>query len=242
MIKNNLTKTQNENNGKFNYFNLLIEKNLIKLPTDLVEARIKPKFNKFNSTFEFLNNILNSVITKKLLFNFSQNVRKWKYKKMKQSLYYVLTYCKYEFVETMLEEIKEGLNNTKLTIPKGYDKYVINVNFNDYFAYSLPKLLFKNEFFNREEYLTPTQFKKYVLTEIEECLDKYTNEYILECFEKAFNKSDYYYHNNSTNPITVNYNVNYSNHKKESEFKYSNKLHNLLCRSFMFKGKFKISK
>ena len=50
------------------------------------------------------------------------------------------------------------------------------------------------------------------------------------------------YRNNSTNPITVNYNVNYSKHKKESELKYSNKLHNLLCRSFMFKGKFKISK
>ena len=218
MTQNNLTKTQNEtkthneNIGKF-WFNI-----------------------------NFPNNILNSVMTKKLLNNFSQNVRKWKYNKMKQSLYYVLTYCKYEFVETMLEEIKEALNNTKLTIPKGYDKYMINVNFNDYFAYSLPRFLFKNEFFNREEYTTPTKFKKFVLTEIEECLDKYTNEYILECFEKAFNKNDYYYRNNSTNPITVNYNVNYSNHKKESELKYSNKLHNLLCRSFMIKGKFKISK
>jgi len=244
MTQNNLTKAQSENIGKFNYFNLLVKKNLINLSTDLVEARIKPKFNKICSTFYFLNNSINNIFVKKYLNNFSQNVRKWKYNKMKQGLNYVLTYGKYEFIETMLEEIKEALNNTKLTIPRGYDKYDINVNFDSYFKYSLPRYLFKNEIFKKKEYLTPTQFKKYVLTEIEKCLNNYTDEYILECFEIAFNGSDYYYKNNSTNPITVNYNVNYSNHKEESEFKFSSKLHKLLCRSFMSKNiyKGKISK
>ena len=228
-----LTKTQNENNGKFNYFNLLIEKDLIKLPTDLVESRIKPKFGKFNSSFEFLNNILNSVMTKKLLFNFSQNVREFKYNKMENNFENLLKFNRPLFQETLLEEIKEALNNTPLVIPRGYDKYDMNMNFKNNLCYSLPKFIFKTLFTSKLEYITPTKYKKFLLTEIEEMINdpNFTNEYLLNCFRKAFKHLwCYYSKGNAHSPITVNYNINYSNHKKESKTSHSNKLSMLLMK------------
>ena len=59
-----------ENIGKFNYFKLLASKNKINLSMDIIDAKIKPKLDKDISVLYFLNNILNIVLIKKLLFNF----------------------------------------------------------------------------------------------------------------------------------------------------------------------------
>ena len=114
-----------ENNMKFNYFKSLVDTNKINLSADLVVAKIKPKFNTFVSTNYFLNNILNNVFTKQLLFNFSRNVRDIKYNKMKNNFENLLKFNRPLFEETFLEEIKEALDNTKLSIPAKYNNYII---------------------------------------------------------------------------------------------------------------------
>jgi hypothetical protein len=127
----NTTKANiiDENNMKFNYFKLLVDTNKINLSADLVVAKIKPKFNTFVSTSYFLNNILNIVFTKQLLFNFSRNVRDIKYNKMKNNFENLLKFNRPLFEKTFLEEIKEALDKTKISIPANYDKYVMIMNF-----------------------------------------------------------------------------------------------------------------
>ena len=59
----------------------------------------------------------------------------------------------------------------------------------------------------------------------------FTNEYLLNCFRNAFKHLWRYYNKgNAHSPITVNYNINYSNHKKESKTLHSNKLSMLLMK------------
>ena len=204
-----------ENNMKFNYFKLLVDRNKINLSADLVVAKIKPKFNTFVSTSYFLNNILNIVFIKKLLFNFSRNVRDIKYNKI-------------------LEEIKEVLDNIKISIPPKYNKYIIDMDFiNNKYCYNITKYLIDSCNLCVYKYMTPTQYKKFVLKKIKEYISNpklESNNDIIEYFKCAFNHRENYYRTNQSNPIKVNFKCRYSNIKEIESREHSNRLHKLLMK------------
>ena len=222
-----------ENNMKFNYFKSLVDTNKINLSADLVVAKIKPKFNTFVSTSYFLNNILNIVFIKKLLFNFSRNVRDIKYNKMLNNFENLLKFNRPLFEKTILEEIKEALDNTKISIPTKCGSYDIIVNFDSKYYYDITRYLINgcNLFVNK--YMTPTQYKKYVLKEIKEYISNpelESNNDIIEYFKCAFDCREHYYRTNQSNPIKVNFKCRYSNIKEIEGKKHSNKLHKLLIK------------
>lgn len=218
-----------ENNMKFNYFKSLVDTNKINLSADLVVAKIKPKFNTFVSTNYFLNNILNNVFTKQLLFNFSRNVRDIKYNKMKNNFENLLKFNRPLFEETFLEEIKEALDNTKLSIPAKYNNYIIQTDFDNNYIYCIAKHLLFLMTKNTYEYMTPTKYKKMVLENVKEHLSKQTNNYIIHCFKKTYNFPHIYYRNGG-NPITVKFSVKYDRFNETEKLSHSNKLHLLLMK------------
>ena len=213
--------TQNNPIKNFNYFNDLVKKDYIKLSTDLVDTHIKPRFTKLMNM-------------KKALYNFSQKVRDWKYNEMLKTFKWILKWnsSKNELVYDIVGEIREALNNEKLTIPKGYDSYELSVSFdNNGYVNNMIGHLFKNFDFKYVNYLTPTQYKKFVLRVVEEKLESFTNEYFMECFELAFNHRSIYYRNNQSNIISTKYNIKFG--KEINSDTFTNKLNKTLCRSFM---------
>lgn len=217
-----------ENNMKFNYFKSLVDTNKINLSADLVVAKIKPKFNTFVSTSYFLNNILNIVFIKKLLFNFSRNVRDIKYNKMLNNFENLLKFNRPLFEKTILEEIKEAVDNTTLSIPTKYDDYIINVSFDDNYCYNITTHLINSCNLFVYKYMTPTQYKKYVLKEIKEYISNQTNNFIIVCFKISFNYKENYYKTNLSNPIEVEFYCRYTKIKKTENCKHSSKLSKLL--------------
>ena len=207
--------------NNFNYFNELVNRDYIKLSTDLVDTYIKPKFTKLMNM-------------KKALYNFSQKVRDWKYNEMLKNFKFILKWnlSKMELVYDIVGEIREALNNEKLTIPKGYDSYELSVSFdNNGYDNNLIGHLFMNCDFKYVNYLTPTQYKKFVLRVVEEKLESFTNEYFMECFELAFNHRDIYYRNNQPNIISTKYNIKFG--KEINSDTFTTKLNKTLCRTFM---------
>ena len=222
-----------ENNMKFNYFKLLVDRNKINLSADLVVAKIKPKFNTFVSTSYFLNNILNIVFIKKLLFNFSRNVRDIKYNKMLNNFENLIKFNRPLFEKTILEEIKEALDNTKISIPPKYLQYIISVSFGGNYCFNITEYLLNSCNLFVYKYMTPTQYKKYVLKEIKEYISNpelESNNDIIEYFKCAFNHREHYYRKNQSNPIKVKFYCKYENVKKIESHKHSNKLHLLLMK------------
>ena len=222
-----------ENNMKFNYFKSLADTNKINLSADLVVAKIKPKFNTFVSISYFLNNILNIVFIQKLLFNFSRNVRDIKYNKMLNNFENLIKFNRPLFEKTILEEIKEALDNTKISIPPKYNKYIINMNFDNNYCYDITRYLINSCNLFVYKYMTPTQYKKYVLKEIKEYISNpelESNNDIIEYFKCAFNHKEHYYRKNSSNPIKVKFYCKYENVKEIESHKHSNKLHLLLMK------------
>ena len=222
-----------ENNMKFNYFKLLVDRNKINLSADLVVAKIKPKFNSVVSTSYFLNNILNIVLIKKLLFNFSRNVRDIKYNKMLNNFENLIKFNRPLFEKTILEEIKEALDNTKISIPPKYHQYIINVRFGGNYIFNITQYLINSCNLCVYKYMTPTQYKKYVLKEIKEYISNpelESNNDIIEYFKCAFDYRQHYYKTNSSNPIQVKFYCKYENVKEIESLKHSNKLHLLLMK------------
>ena len=215
MTTNNLT-----NNDMYK-FNELVKRDYVKLTTDLVETRIKPKY-------------LLKLNMKRALHNFSGKVREWKYNQMLKIFKHILKWSseKNTFVYDILEELKEALNKEKFTIPKGYDNYELTVSFdNNRYINNMIGHLFKDCDFIYRNYLTPTEYKKFVLREAEEKLENFTNEYFMECFEKAYNHRDIYFRNNQSNIISTKYNIKFG--KEINSDTFTNRINNSLCRSFM---------
>ena len=165
-----------ENICKFNYFKLLASKNKINLSMDIIEAQIKPKLDKDISVLYFLNNILNIVLIKKLLFNFSRNVRDIKYNKMLN-----------KFEKTFLDEIKEALDKTKISIPRNYDNYYINTLFNNNYLYCIARHLLACCSKTATEYMTPIKYKKYILEKVKEFVSNQQDCYIINCLIASIN-------------------------------------------------------
>jgi hypothetical protein len=228
----NTTKANiiDENNMKFNYFKLLVDTNKINLSADLVVAKIKPKFNTFVSTSYFLNNILNIVFTKQLLFNFSRNVRDIKYNKMKNNFENLLKFNRPLFEKTFLEEIKEALDKTKISIPANYDKYVMIMNFDSQYYYNMASKLLNSCQLYTEEYMTPTKYKKWAFEKVKDYVSEQENNYLIDYFEYSFDYRNHYYHSRSSNPIEIKFCCRYEKIKKTENKTHSNKLHKLLIK------------
>ncbi len=232
-MNNTMASIIDENICKFNYFKLLASKNKINLSMDIIDAKIKPKLDKNISVLYFLNNILNIVLIKKLLFNFSRNVRDIKYNKMLNNFENLIKFNRPLFEKTILEEIKEALDNTKISIPPKYHQYIINVGFGGNYCFNITQYLINSCNLFVYKYMTPTQYKKYVLKEIKEYISNpelESNNDIIEYFKCAFNYRQHYYKTNSSNPIQVKFYCKYENVKKNESLKHSNKLHLLLMK------------
>lgn len=219
-----------ENIGKFNYFKLLANKNKINLSMDIIDAKIKPKLDKDISVLYFLNNILNIVLIKKLLFNFSRNVRDIKYNKMLNNFENLIKFNRPLFEKTFLDEIKDALKETKISIPPNYDKYIMNMNFETNYCYCMANYLLFDCRLHTERYMTPTKYKKWVLEEVKEFVSIQNEIYIINCFKRAFNHRQHYYSSRYTNPIIVDFVVKYEKIKKTENCIHSKKLHLLLMK------------
>ena len=220
------------NNTKINYFNLLVRKNKIPISCDIVLDKINPYFSKKISIGQFLNNILFIVITKKLLRNFSLNVRDNKYNIKLNNFKNLLKYNKELFHTTILEIFEEALKNTELKIPSGYDFYSINTYVNSNYCYDIITKIhtcgWDSHCYAVTEYMTPVKYKKYVLNEFKKKYiteggrfdgyeDPITNEeFYIKCFEEAFNHN-YHYDNTKQKPrlpTVITFAVNYKKHRE----------------------------
>ena len=228
----NTTKANiiDENNMKFNYFKLLVDTNKINLSADLVVAKIKPKFNTFVSTSYFLNNILNIVFTKQLLFNFSRNVRDIKYNKMKNNFENLIKFNRPLFEETFLDQVKEALDKTKISIPANYDKYLMIMNFDSEYYYNMASYLLNSCLLYTEEYMTPTKYKKWVFEKVKDYVSQQENNFLIDCFKYSFDYRNHYYHSRSSNPIEIKFCCRYEKIKNTENKTHSNKLHKLLIK------------
>ena len=169
----------------------------------------------------------------KLLFNFSRNVRDIKYNKMLNNFENLIKFNRPLFEKTILEEIKEALDNIKISIPPKYGEYMIDVAFDSRYYYDITRYLINgcNLFVNK--YMTPTQYKKYVLKEIKEYISNpelESNNNIIEYFKCAFDCREHYYKTNQSNPIKVNFKCRYNNIKEIESCKHSSRLHKLLMK------------
>jgi len=220
-----------ENIGKFNYFKLLASKNKINLSTDIIDAKIKPKLDKDISILYFLNNILNIVLIKKLLFNFSRNVRDIKYNKMLNNFENLIKFNRPLFEKTFLDEIKEALDKTKISIPPNYDKYVMIMNFETKYYFSIAYHLLNSCNLYKEEYMTPTKYKKWAFEKIKDYVSQQENNYIIECFKYAFDcRSQHFYNSRCRNPIEIQFCCRYEKIKNTENLIHTDKLHLLLMK------------
>ena len=219
-----------ENNMKFNYFKSLVDTNKINLSADLVVAKIKPKFNTFVSTSYFLNNILNIVFIKKLLFNFSRNVRDIKYNKMLNNFENLIKFNRPLFEETFLDEIKEALDKTKISIPSNYDKYVMIMGFESNYCFNMASYLLNSCCIYTEEYMTPTKYKKWVLEKIKDYVSQQDNNYLIDCFKYSFDWRNNYYTYRCRNPIEIQFCCRYEKIKNTKNLYHTDKLHLLLMK------------
>ena len=219
-----------ENICKFNYFKLLASKNKINLSMDIIDAKIKPKLDKDNSVLYFLNNILNIVLIKKLLFNFSRNVRDIKYNKMLNNFENLIKFNRPLFEETFLDEIKEALDNTKISIPPNYDKYIMIMNFDSNYIFNMSCHLLNSCLTYTEEYMTPTKYKKWVLKKVKDYVSQEENNYLIDCFKNSFDFRQHYYRSSSRNPIEIKFCCRYEKIKKTEKRIHSDKLHLLLMK------------
>ena len=219
-----------ENICKFNYFKLLASKNKINLSMDIIDAQIKPKLDKDISVLYFLNNILNIVLIKKLLFNFSRNVRDIKYNKMLNNFENLIKFNRPLFEKTFLDEIKDALKETKISIPPNYDKYVMIMNFETNYCYCMANYLLNSCHIYTEKYMTPTKYKKWVLEKVKEFVSNQQDCYIINCFKKAFDWKEYYYSARSSNPIIIDFVVRYDKIIESKNIFHSKKLHLLLMK------------
>ena len=219
-----------ENICKFNYFKLLASKNKINLSMDIIDAQIKPKLDKDISVLYFLNNILNIVLIKKLLFNFSRNVRDIKYNKMLNNFENLIKFNRPLFEKTFLDEIKEALDKTKLSIPRNYQNYFIRTTFDNEYLYCIARHLLFNCVLHIQKYMTPTKYKKWVLEKVKEFVSNQQDCYIINCFKKAFDWKEYYYSARSSNPIIIDFVVRYDKIIESKNIFHSKKLHLLLMK------------
>jgi len=219
-----------ENIGKFNYFKLLASKNKINLSMDIIDAKIKPKLDKDISVLYFLNNILNIVLIKKLLFNFSRNVRDIKYNKMLNNFENLIKFNRPLFEKTFLDEIKEALDKTKISIPPNYDKYVINMCFESNLCFNIACDLLNSCDLFTEKYMTPTKYKKWVLEEVKDYVSQQENNYLIDCFKYAFNYRQHYYRSRCRNPIEIKFYCRYEKIKNTENLIHNDKLHLLLMK------------
>jgi len=219
-----------ENICKFNYFKLLASKNKINLSMDIIDAKIKPKLDKDISVLYFLNNILNIVLIKKLLFNFSRNVRDIKYNKMLNNFENLIKFNRPLFEKTFLDEIKEALDKTKISIPPNYDKYVMIMNFESNYCYNIATYLLNSCHIYTEEYMTPTKYKKWVLEKVKDYVSQQENNYLIDCFKYSFDGRNNYYSSRYTNPIEIQFCCIYEKIKKTENCIHSKKLHLLLMK------------
>ena len=221
-----------ENICKFNYFKLLANKNKINLSMDIIEAQIKPKLDKDISVLYFLNNILNIVLIKKLLFNFSRNVRDIKYNKMLNNFENLIKFNRPLFEKTFLDEIKEVLDKTKISIPPNYDKYFINMGFDSQYCYSMPSYLLHSCLIYTEKYMTPTKYKKWVLEKVKDYVSQQENNKLIDCFKYSFDYRQHYYPSRESkrNPIDIEFCCRYEKIKKTETQNHTNKLHLLLMK------------
>ena len=219
-----------ENICKFNYFKLLASKNKINLSMDIIDAKIKPKLDKDISILYFLNNILNIVLIKKLLFNFSRNVRDIKYNKMLNNFENLIKFNRPLFEKTFLDEIKETLDKTKISIPPNYDKYVMNMCFESNYCYNIASYLLNSLLLYTEEYMTPTKYKKWVLEKVKDYVSQQESNYLIDCFKYSFDCREYYYSSRYTNPIEIEFYCRYEKIKKTKNCIHNKKLHLLLMK------------
>ena len=221
-----------ENICKFNYFKLLASKNKINLSMDIIDAKIKPKLDKDNSVLYFLNNILNIVLIKKLLFNFSRNVRDIKYNKMLNNFENLIKFNRPLFEKTFLDEIKEALDNTKISIPSNYDKYIINICFESNLCFNIASYLIDVDSCELyvDMYMTPTKYKKWVLEKVKDYVSQQENNYLIDCFKYSFNHRQHYYRSRCRNPIEIKFYCKYEKIKKIENRIHTDKLHLLLMK------------
>ncbi len=207
-MNSTLSTITSENSNKYDYFKLLVDKNIIKLSADLVEDKIKPKFNKFTSTSYFLNNILNIVITKKLLNNFSINVREYKYLKTKDNFKNLIRYNRGCLVKTLMDILEKALNETELKIPSGYDEYYIKTDFQitkyynivgEIINIAINKIFMDCEWSVKEEYITPKKYKKFVLDKFKHILNIIEDSDLIIAFDRSYKCYEYYYINKNNN-------------------------------------------
>jgi len=205
-MNSTLSTITSENSNKYGYFKLLVDKNIIKLSGDLVEDKIKPKFDKFTSTSYFLNNILNIVITKKKLNNFSINVREYKYLKTKDNFKNLIRYNRGCLVRTLMDMLEKALNQTELKIPTGYDKYFIKAQFPINKQYNIVgeiiyladiRGIINWEWCIKEEYITPKKYKKFILDQFKHILNTIEDSDLIKAFDNAYNCYEVYYTNNT---------------------------------------------
>ena len=219
-----------ENIGKFNYFKLLANKNKINLSMDIIDAKIKPKLDKDISVLYFLNNILNIVLIKKLLFNFSRNVRDIKYNKMLNNFENLIKFNRPLFEKTFLDEIKDALKETKISIPPNYDKYVMIMNFETNYCYCMANYLLNSCHIYTEKYMTPTKYKKWVLEKVKDYVSQQENNYLIDCFKYSFDCRNHYYRPRCRNPIEIKFCCRYEKIKKIQNRIHNDKLHLLLMK------------
>jgi len=219
-MNSTLSTITSENSNKYDYFKLLVDKNKIKLSRDLVEDKIKPKFDKFTSTSYFLNNILNIVITKKLLNNFSLTVRKLKKTKIKDNFKNLLKYNTPLLKKTLIDMLEDALKKTELKIPTGYDKYYIDTIFINRYCFDYVGEIARNanqdlNDFSLCEYISPAKYKKYVINTYKNLLDSLSGEVLYECFCEAYdNDGDNYIPKSANiNPIYIKFDLRFEKRK-----------------------------
>ncbi len=219
-----------ENIGKFNYFKLLANKNKINLSMDIIDAKIKPKLDKDISVLYFLNNILNIVLIKKLLFNFSRNVRDIKYNKMLNNFENLIKFNRPLFEKTFLDEIKEALDKTKISIPPNYGKYIINMCFESKLCFNIVSYLLNSCDLYTQKYMTPTKYKKWVLEKVKDYVSQQENNYLIDCFKYSFDYRQHYYRSHCRNPIEIKFYCRYDKIKNIENRIHTDKLHLLLMK------------
>ena len=229
-MNSTLSQIINENNDKINYFKLLTKKNIINLSCDIVEDKIKPRFNKYISTYYFLNNIINIVLIKKLLKNFSNSVRIYKYNKLHNNFKNLIKYNRPLFEITILEELEEALNKTEMKISPGYENYYIITKFNNSYCYSLHYHLiyYMSPYaFEYKEYITAKKYKKWVLDKYKTYLQSRTDDELSDSFRDAMYHPYLYYRGGMT-PLTINIEVRQMKEKKTEKLHNSKKLAELI--------------
>lgn len=218
-MNSTLSTITSENSNKYGYFKLLVDKNIIKLSADLVEDKIKPKFDKFTSTSYFLNNILNIVITKKLLNNFSINVREYKYFKNKDNFKNLIRYNRGCLVKTLMDMLEKALNETELKIPTGYDRYYIRTHFPINKQYNIVNEIIYLadttwEWSIKREYITPKKYKKFILNQFKHILNTIEDSDLIKAFDKSYNCYEFYYtKNNNHTCCEIEFNTEFTKNK-----------------------------